>query len=103
MGAPLSRGVREGGVTTWCATMGVCGERLSCAAMPTRLTRIYGLRDLHFITCSCYRRQRLLSIKHARDVFLCILEQVRRKYKVKIERLDPNPMMRRTEPLVSST
>ena len=49
--------------------------------MPSRLRRIYGLRDFHFITCSCYRRQPLLGTRHARDVFLRIFEQVRRKYK----------------------
>jgi putative transposase len=52
--------------------------------MPTRLTRIYGLRDLHFITCSCYRRRPLFGTRHARDVFLRILEQVRSKYKFEV-------------------
>ncbi|MFL6438461.1 MAG: transposase [Terriglobales bacterium] len=50
--------------------------------MPTRLRRSYGLRDLHFITCSCYRRQSLLATRHARDVR--IFEQVRRKYKCEV-------------------
>src|SRR5437868_12620964 len=52
--------------------------------MPSRLRRIYGLRDFHFITCSCYRRQPLLGTRHARDVFLRIFEQVRRKYKFEV-------------------
>jgi putative transposase len=67
--------------------------------MPSRLKRIYGFRDLHFITshptdrntgarrgprCSCYRRQPLLGARHARDVFLRIFEQVRRKYKFEV-------------------
>src|SRR5438270_9816569 len=52
--------------------------------MPSRLKRIYGFRDLHFITCSCYRRQPLLGAKHTRDVFLRIFEQVRRKYKFEV-------------------
>src|SRR5438874_13746069 len=47
--------------------------------MPGRLKRIYGFRDLHFITCSCYRRT-----KQARDLFLRIFEQVRRKYKFEV-------------------
>ena len=52
--------------------------------MPSRLRRIYGFRDLHFITCSCYRRQPLLGPRHVRDVFLGIFEQVRRKYKFEV-------------------
>jgi putative transposase len=52
--------------------------------MPGRLKRIYGFRDLHFITCSYYRRQQLPGTKHARDVFLRIFEQVRRKYKFEV-------------------
>jgi REP element-mobilizing transposase RayT len=52
--------------------------------MPGRLKRIYGFHDLHFITCSCYRRLPLLGTRHARDVFLRIFEQVRRKYKFEV-------------------
>jgi REP-associated tyrosine transposase len=52
--------------------------------MPSRLRRIYGMRDFHFITCSCYRRQPLMATRHARDVFLRIFEQVRRKYKFEV-------------------
>ena len=52
--------------------------------MPSRLRRIYGLRDFHFITCSCYRRQPLLGTRHAREVFLRIFEQVRRKYQFEV-------------------
>ena len=52
--------------------------------MPSRLKRIYGFRDLHFITCSCYRRRQLLGTRHARDVFLRIFDQVRRKYKFEV-------------------
>jgi putative transposase len=51
--------------------------------MPGRLRRIYGLRDLHFITC-CYRRQPLLATRHALGVFIRIFEQVRRKYKFEV-------------------
>src|SRR2546430_17508335 len=46
--------------------------------MPGRLKRIYGFRDLHFITCSCRRT------KQARDLFLRIFEQVRRKHKFEV-------------------
>lgn len=52
--------------------------------MPGRLKRIYGFHDLHFVTCSCYRRRQLLGTKHARDVFLRIFEQVRRKCKFEV-------------------
>src|ERR1700758_5041825 len=31
------------------------------AQVPSRLKRYYTARDLHFITCSCYRRQPLLG------------------------------------------
>jgi len=42
--------------------------------------RYYGNGDLHFITCSCYRRQPLLGTARRRDLFLRVLEQVRRRY-----------------------
>ena len=44
------------------------------------LKRYYGAGDLHFITCSCYRRQPLLGTARRRDLFLTVLEQVRRRY-----------------------
>jgi putative transposase len=46
-----------------------------------RLRRIYGLGHLHFITFSCYRRLRFLGAARRRDLFLHILEQVRRRYR----------------------
>src|SRR5450755_4806690 len=42
--------------------------------------RYYGAGDLHFITCSCYRRQPLLGTPRRRDLFLTVLEQVRLRY-----------------------
>jgi Transposase IS200 like len=48
--------------------------------MPWGLHRYYGAGDLHFITCSCYRRQLLLGTARRRDLFLTVLEQVRRRY-----------------------
>ncbi len=42
--------------------------------------RYYGAGDLHFITCSCYRRQPLLGTSRRRDLFLEVLEQVRKRY-----------------------
>ncbi len=48
--------------------------------MRGKLKRYYGAGHLHFITCSCYRRQPLLGTPHRRDLFLAELEQVRRRY-----------------------
>jgi hypothetical protein len=36
---------------------------------------------LHFITCSCYRRQPFLGTPSRRGLFLKVLEQVRRRYR----------------------
>ena len=44
------------------------------------LHRYYGGRDLHFITCSCYRRAPLLATARRRDLFLAILEQTRQRH-----------------------
>jgi REP-associated tyrosine transposase len=48
--------------------------------MRSKPKRYYGAGDLHFITCSCYRRQPLLGTPRRRDLFLTVLEQVRRRY-----------------------
>ena len=48
--------------------------------MPWGLERYYGAGDLHFITCSCCRRQPLLGTQRRPDLFLAVLEQVRCKY-----------------------
>jgi REP-associated tyrosine transposase len=48
--------------------------------MRHNLKRYYGAGDLHFITCSCYRRQPLLATPRRRDLFLAVLEQMRRRY-----------------------
>jgi len=45
------------------------------------LQRYYGTEDLHFIPCSCYRRQPVLHTARRRDLFLRILEQARCKYR----------------------
>ena len=45
------------------------------------MRRFYGQGDQHFITTSCYRRKPLLGTARARDVFLKVLEQVRRRYR----------------------
>ncbi|HEY1731596.1 MAG TPA: transposase [Terriglobales bacterium] len=48
--------------------------------MPWNLERWHGGHDLHFITSSCYRRQPLIGSVSRRDLFLTVLEQVRRRY-----------------------
>jgi putative transposase len=48
--------------------------------VPSLLKRYYTARDLHFITCSCYRRRRLLGTSRRRNLFLNILEQTRQRY-----------------------
>jgi putative transposase len=48
--------------------------------MKNRLERRYGWGDLHFITCSCYRRLPLLGTSRARDTLLKILGEVRGRY-----------------------
>jgi len=48
--------------------------------MKHRLERRYGFGHLHFITCSCYRRKRLLGTPRARDVFLEVLSNVRDRF-----------------------
>jgi len=49
--------------------------------MPSGLKRYYGARDLHFITCSCYRRRPLLATAYRRDLLLELLEEVRRRHR----------------------
>ena len=49
--------------------------------MPSKLHRYYGAGYLHFITTSCYRRSPLLGTAQNRDLFLEVMEQVRRRYR----------------------
>ena len=48
--------------------------------MPWGRHRYCGAGDLHFITCSCYQRQALLGTGRRRDLFLSVLERMRRRY-----------------------
>jgi len=48
--------------------------------MPLGLQRYYGTGDLHFITCSCYRRQAWLGTASRRDLFLSVLERMQKRY-----------------------
>ncbi len=50
-------------------------------SVPKRLHRYYGAGYLHFITTSCHRRLPLLGNPRNRDLFLRVLEQVRRRYR----------------------
>jgi putative transposase len=49
-------------------------------AVRHNLHRYYGAGDLHFISCSCYRRQPLLGSPRRRNLFLNVLEQMRKRY-----------------------
>src|ERR1700733_8496690 len=49
--------------------------------MPIGLKRYYGAGDLHFITCSCYQRRKVLGTSAARNQFLSILEAARQRYR----------------------
>ena len=60
------------------APFGFKGAGFDFDAQP--LTRSYGQGDLHFITFSCYRRGPFLGTRRARNIFLKILEQVRRRH-----------------------
>ena len=52
--------------------------------MPKGLKRIYGQGHLHFLTFSCYRRLPLLGSARARNVFVRVLDQVRKEYGFKL-------------------
>jgi len=43
--------------------------------------RFYGAGHLHFITCSCYERRPFFETQKRRDLFLTVLEQVRKRYR----------------------
>jgi REP element-mobilizing transposase RayT len=49
--------------------------------MTRGLKRYYGAHDLHFITCSCYRRLPLLDTPNRRDLLLELLEEVRQRHR----------------------
>jgi putative transposase len=49
--------------------------------MPQGLKRYYGAGDLHFITCSCYKRRPWLDTPPRRDLFLKILDEVGKKHR----------------------
>ena len=49
--------------------------------MTKGLERWYGGHDLHFITCSCYKRWPELGTGARRDLFLRVLERARQRYR----------------------
>jgi putative transposase len=54
---------------------------LFSAFMPKDLHRYYGAGDLHFLTFSCYQRYPFLASARDRDLFLHVLEAMRRRYR----------------------
>ena len=48
--------------------------------MPKNLERRYGQKDLHFITCSCYRRLPFFRSARNRNLFVNVLGEVRDRY-----------------------
>jgi putative transposase len=56
------------------------GHLCYTGSMPNRLRRYYGAGYSHFLTTSCYQRLPLLGSPRNRDLFLQVLEQVRRRY-----------------------
>ena len=50
--------------------------------MTEGLHRFYGGNDLHFLTFSCYQRQPLFRNEANCDLFLTILDRVRRRYRL---------------------
>ena len=48
--------------------------------MKSKLKRYYRRKDLHFITFSCYQRKPFLGSAHARNVFVKILGEVRKRH-----------------------
>jgi putative transposase len=50
--------------------------------MTEGLHRFYGGRDLHFLTFSCHKRQPFFNNADRCDLFLQVLERVRRRYRL---------------------
>jgi putative transposase len=53
--------------------------------MTEGLHRFYGANDLHFLTFSCYRRRPFFRNEAYCDLFLKILERVRRRYRLVVQ------------------
>jgi putative transposase len=48
--------------------------------VPIKLKRYCGRNDLHFVTSSCYGRRPLLGTPFARNVFVKVLDTIRKRY-----------------------
>jgi REP element-mobilizing transposase RayT len=82
-GYPISRHSAKRGHHLRCSSVTDTWFRFSYAVtMPQGLHRIYGGRDLHFLTFSCYRREPLFDDGTLCDLFLNALERVRRRYRL---------------------
>ena len=56
------------------------GRELQFFLVTQGLKRYYGHGDLHYVTCSCFQRRPFLGSADARDVFLAVFEETRRRY-----------------------
>jgi putative transposase len=52
--------------------------------MPDGLVRLHHSGQSHFLTFSCFRRQPLLARMHMEDAFILALEEVRRRFQMRI-------------------
>ena len=83
LGCPTFRDFRKVGTTDLSHVHSSHTHRLRLCyecSVPNRLHRYYGAGYLHFITTSCYQRRPLLDSRRSRDLFLQVLERVRRRY-----------------------
>jgi putative transposase len=59
----------------------LCKGQAYSLEVPAHPARYYGGGDLQFITAGCYHRQPFLGTAQSRDLFLRVLEQMRRRYR----------------------
>jgi putative transposase len=52
--------------------------------MPRGQKQVYGKGELHFITCTCFRRQPKLGVEKHRDLFVQLLEEIRVKFRFNV-------------------
>src|SRR5664279_75055 len=52
--------------------------------MPAGLRRLHHSGQSHFLTFSCYHRRPLLAEMHMQDAFLLALEQMRRRFEMRV-------------------
>ena len=66
----ISRCLRDVGLLMFTRHIQIFLRRSTFSPCLGGLKRFYGGGDLHFITCSCYRRRALLASEQRRDLFL---------------------------------